>query len=75
MDFIAPALLGRVAFSKKIHNKAPRVINDDIVIAPLRGQWAGLILCEQITFNTQVSSQWDSFRHFAYQKEGKFYNG
>ncbi|KAH8702277.1 hypothetical protein BGW36DRAFT_445885 [Talaromyces proteolyticus] len=58
MDFIVPALLGRVGFSKHIHNKAPRVINDDIV-----------------TFNTQCSSQWDSFRHFAYQAEGKFYNG
>ncbi|KAJ5125118.1 hypothetical protein N7448_004444 [Penicillium atrosanguineum] len=28
-----------------------------------------------ITFNTQGSSQWDGFRHFAYQKEGYFYNG
>lgn len=27
------------------------------------------------TFNTQVSSQWDGFRHFGYQKEAKFYNG
>ncbi|QKX59316.1 uncharacterized protein TRUGW13939_06448 [Talaromyces rugulosus] len=28
-----------------------------------------------ITFNTQGSSQWDSLRHFAYQKDKKFYNG
>ncbi|KAJ1333119.1 cyclase family protein [Microdochium nivale] len=28
-----------------------------------------------ITFNTQCSSQWDSLRHFAYQKDKKFYNG
>ncbi|OAL46297.1 putative cyclase [Pyrenochaeta sp. DS3sAY3a] len=28
-----------------------------------------------ISFNTQGSSQWDSLRHFAYQKEQKFYNG
>ncbi|KAK1778389.1 hypothetical protein QBC45DRAFT_328425 [Copromyces sp. CBS 386.78] len=27
------------------------------------------------TFNTQVSSQWDGLRHFAYQKERLFYNG
>lgn len=27
------------------------------------------------TFNSQVSSQWDGFRHFGYQKEKKFYNG
>lgn len=27
------------------------------------------------TFNTQSSSQWDGFRHFAYQKEARFYNG
>ncbi|KUI52648.1 hypothetical protein VP1G_00130 [Cytospora mali] len=27
------------------------------------------------TFNSQVSSQWDGFRHFAYQKEARFYNG
>ena len=26
------------------------------------------------TFNTQSSSQWDGFRHFAYQKAGRFYN-
>ncbi|KAH7071571.1 putative cyclase-domain-containing protein [Paraphoma chrysanthemicola] len=28
-----------------------------------------------ISFNTQGSSQWDSLRHFAFQKEKKFYNG
>ncbi|KAF7187797.1 hypothetical protein HII31_10697 [Pseudocercospora fuligena] len=27
------------------------------------------------TFNTQSSSQWDGFRHFAYQKEARFYKG
>ena len=26
------------------------------------------------TFNTQSSSQWDGFRHFAYQKAERFYN-
>lgn len=28
-----------------------------------------------LTFNTQSSSQWDSFRHFAYQPQAQFYNG
>lgn len=51
-------MFGRVAFERKIINKAPRVINDDV-----------------ITFNTQGSSQWDSFRHFAFQQEGQFYGG
>ena len=27
------------------------------------------------TFNSQCCTQWDGLRHFAYQKEGKFYNG
>jgi hypothetical protein len=27
------------------------------------------------TFNSQVSSQWDGLRHFAYQKEERFYGG
>jgi hypothetical protein len=27
------------------------------------------------TFNSQVSSQWDGLRHFAYQKEEVFYGG
>jgi hypothetical protein len=27
------------------------------------------------TFNSQVSSQWDGLRHFAYQAEEKFYGG
>ncbi|KAJ9608102.1 hypothetical protein H2200_007090 [Cladophialophora chaetospira] len=58
LDLIDPPLLGRKAFEKTIVNKAPKVINDDV-----------------ITFNTQSSSQWDSFRHFAYQKEGQFYGG
>ncbi|KAJ5695945.1 hypothetical protein N7536_006357 [Penicillium majusculum] len=58
LDQINPPLLGRQPFERKIINKAPRVINDDV-----------------ITFNTQGSSQWDSFRHFAYQKDAKFYNG
>lgn len=26
------------------------------------------------SFNTQSSSQWDGFRHFGYQKAGRFYN-
>ncbi|RJE23487.1 hypothetical protein PHISCL_04156 [Aspergillus sclerotialis] len=30
---------------------------------------------DTISLNTQSSSQWDGFRHFAYQKEGLFYNG
>lgn len=30
---------------------------------------------QQITFNTQKSSQWDGLRHFAYQKEQRFYQG
>ncbi|KAL5040846.1 hypothetical protein BDW71DRAFT_201842 [Aspergillus fruticulosus] len=58
LDAVKPALLGRINFEQKLINKAPRVINDDI-----------------ITFNTQTSAQWDSFRHFAYQDQGKFYNG
>jgi hypothetical protein len=34
------------------------------------------IVCDdEWTFNTQSSSQWDGLRHFAYQKEAKFYNG
>lgn len=28
-----------------------------------------------VTFNTQSSSQWDGFRHFAFQKEKLFLNG
>jgi len=27
------------------------------------------------TFNTQISSQWDGLRHYAYQKEELFYGG
>ena len=30
---------------------------------------------DEWSFNSQVSSQWDGLRHFAYQKEEKFYNG
>ncbi|KAF2467912.1 uncharacterized protein BDR25DRAFT_374217 [Lindgomyces ingoldianus] len=58
LDFISPALLGRVGFEKKMVNKAPRIVNDDV-----------------ISFNTQGSAQWDSFRHFGYQQEKMFYNG
>ncbi|KEF51121.1 uncharacterized protein A1O9_12844 [Exophiala aquamarina CBS 119918] len=28
-----------------------------------------------ISMNTQISSQWDGYRHVAYQKSGLFYNG
>uniref|UniRef100_A0A8H7NBP4 Cyclase n=1 Tax=Bionectria ochroleuca TaxID=29856 RepID=A0A8H7NBP4_BIOOC len=58
LDFFNPPLLGRAGFEQKVIDKAPLVVNDDI-----------------ITFNTQGSSQWDSLRHFAYQKDQKFYNG
>jgi hypothetical protein len=36
---------------------------------------APLIVDDEISFNTQSSSQWDGFRHFGFQREGKFYNG
>ncbi|KAH8817139.1 hypothetical protein F5884DRAFT_778536 [Xylogone sp. PMI_703] len=36
---------------------------------------APLIVDDEISFNTQSSSQWDGFRHFGFQKEEKFYNG
>ncbi|KAE8383908.1 hypothetical protein BDV26DRAFT_299346 [Aspergillus bertholletiae] len=58
LDNFDPPLLGRQAFERRIIDKAPKVINDDV-----------------ITFNTQGSSQWDSFRHFAYQGHAQFYNG
>ncbi|KAF2101988.1 hypothetical protein NA57DRAFT_73428 [Rhizodiscina lignyota] len=57
LDFLQPPLFNRKVFERQVINKAPRVINDDV-----------------ISINTQSSSQWDGLRHFAYQKEGKFYN-
>lgn len=30
---------------------------------------------DTLTFNTQSSSQWDGFRHYAYQKEKLWFNG
>lgn len=30
---------------------------------------------DSLNFNTQVSSQWDGFRHYGFQKEQRFYNG
>lgn len=30
---------------------------------------------DTLTFNTQVSSQWDGFRHYGYQKEKLYFNG
>lgn len=82
MDQINPPLLGRQPFERKIINKAPRVINDDVVSLKAVYVAIYIYLCTrlistyaQITFNTQGSSQWDSFRHFAYQKDAKFYNG
>lgn len=80
LDLIDPPLLGRRGFERHIVDKAPRVINDDVVCLTQSLSVASIrSLCtnhgiEKITFNTQGSSQWDSFRHFAYQKEGKFYN-
>lgn len=30
---------------------------------------------DEITMNTQISTQWDGLRHYGYQKLNKFYNG
>lgn len=30
---------------------------------------------DEVSFNTQSSSQWDGFRHFGYQDAELFYNG
>lgn len=30
---------------------------------------------DELTFNTQSSSQWDGFRHFGFQREKVFFNG
>lgn len=29
---------------------------------------------DTLTFNTQISSQWDGFRHYGYQRERRYYN-
>ncbi|PSK48649.1 54S ribosomal protein L4, mitochondrial [Elsinoe australis] len=34
-----------------------------------------LTLDDTLSFNTQLSTQWDGLRHFGYQKEQRFYNG
>lgn len=75
LDFVDPPLLGRVGFSKQIIRKDPRVINDDVVSGSKSSEFGTCTDELQITFNTQGSSQWDSFRHFAYQKQAVFYNG
>lgn len=30
---------------------------------------------DSLSFNTQISSQWDGFRHYGYQKEQLYFNG
>lgn len=35
----------------------------------------GVVFDDSLAMNTQSSSQWDGFRHYAYQKEGLFYGG
>ncbi|KAL7003913.1 hypothetical protein EMMF5_006549, partial [Cystobasidiomycetes sp. EMM_F5] len=70
--------LNRCAYEQKIINKAPRIINDDVVTFNTQIDFKGPAdapygyLAYIAAF--QQGSQWDSFRHFAYQKEGKFYN-
>ena len=34
-----------------------------------------LVHDDEIQLNTQISTQWDGFRHYGYQKERVFYNG
>ncbi|KAJ5280928.1 hypothetical protein N7478_006300 [Penicillium angulare] len=52
-------LLSRKTLDLKIINKAPMKIAHD-------DEWS---------FNSQCSSQWDGFRHYAYQKEALYYMG
>ncbi|KAE8150190.1 hypothetical protein BDV25DRAFT_115382 [Aspergillus avenaceus] len=49
---------GRNAFAQELVNKAPRVVNDDI-----------------LTFNTQVATQWDGFRHYGNHETGLYFGG
>ncbi|OJJ96063.1 hypothetical protein ASPACDRAFT_35545 [Aspergillus aculeatus ATCC 16872] len=51
--------LGRKTLELKLTNKAPLKHAHD-------DEWS---------FNSQCSSQWDGFRHYAYQKEGVYYMG
>ncbi|KAL5366623.1 hypothetical protein BJX96DRAFT_170089 [Aspergillus floccosus] len=51
--------LGRKPLEIKLNNKAPLKIAHD-------DEW---------TFNSQCSSQWDGFRHYAYQAEELYYMG
>ncbi|KAJ5756026.1 hypothetical protein N7533_005569 [Penicillium manginii] len=51
--------LGRKTLEIKLNNKAPLKIAHD-------DEW---------TFNSQCSSQWDGFRHYAYQAEELYYMG
>ena len=87
LDLFNPPLLGRAGFEQKVIDKNPLVVNDDVVsllhkkISKIVAKYTPFTTDDaksailQISFNTQGSSQWDSLRHFAFQKEQKFYNG
>ncbi|KAK5202996.1 hypothetical protein LTR96_011115 [Exophiala xenobiotica] len=49
--------------------KRPRFQHQLINLAPRA------INDDMLTFNTQCSTQWDGFRHYAYQETKQFYNG
>jgi chitinase len=60
---------------QKIIDKSPLTVNDDVVSNDPNSHDDAVLIGFWISFNTQGSSQWDSLRHFAYQKEKTFYNG
>jgi Putative cyclase len=66
---------GRQAFHKHVYQKPPRIVNDDTwsFNTQSSSQWDGKY--DRLNMQVYLISISTGLRHFAYQKEARFYNG
>ncbi|KAF1808195.1 hypothetical protein P152DRAFT_469121 [Eremomyces bilateralis CBS 781.70] len=52
-----------------------KLLSHKVLCSKDKPNWKWISFDDEIEFNTQCSSQWDSLCHFAHQPTGLFYNG
>ena len=65
----------RVSTDWPLNSMSPPCFGRRPLIHTLKEKAPRTVNDDELTFNTQSSSQWDGFRHFGFQKEKVFFNG
>src|SRR5579871_265449 len=65
----------RIALDWKLNNPSPPFFNREALNVKFYQKGERMVNDDVLYFNTQCGSQWDGFRHYAYQQRRRYYGG